>query len=85
MMIMRAAAIATGDFDEELRQAEDLDWLQRATENGVGVVTINRALMDRRIHHTNLTQDAAAGRSAMFLMLKKQIERNRSRGPSSSA
>ncbi len=83
-MIRRAAAVETGGFDEELSHAEDLDFLQRATERGVVMATIVRPLMVRRIHGDILTQDPAASRAAMFLMPKKQIERNRAQNPSDS-
>lgn len=79
MVVRREVFERSGGFDEEMRMAEDVDWLLRASEAGVEVARLPRVLLRRRVHPESLTQDAAAGRDGHFLALKKRIERNRAR------
>jgi glycosyltransferase involved in cell wall biosynthesis len=77
MVLRREVFERVGGFDEEMRAAEDFDWLLRAAEDGVEFARLPRVLLKRRVHPTSLTQDAAAGRAGHFLALKKRIERHR--------
>jgi glycosyltransferase involved in cell wall biosynthesis len=79
MVVRREVFERVGGFDEEMRTAEDVDWLLRAAEDGVDFARLPRVLLKRRVHPTSLTQDAAAGRAGHFLALKKRIERHRAR------
>ncbi len=79
MVVRREVFERVGGFDEEMRTAEDFDWLLRAAEDGVEFARLPRVLLKRRVHPTSLTQDAAAGRAGHFLALKKRIERHRAR------
>jgi glycosyltransferase involved in cell wall biosynthesis len=79
MVVRREVFERVGGFDEEMRSAEDVDWLLRAAEDGVEFARLPRVLLRRRVHPASLTQDAAAGRSGHFLALKKRIERHRAR------
>jgi len=80
MVVRREVFERVGGFDEEMRAAEDFDWMLRAAEDGVEFARLPRVLLKRRVHPASLTQDAAAGRAGHFLALKKRIERHRARG-----
>jgi glycosyltransferase involved in cell wall biosynthesis len=79
MVVRREVFERVGGFDEEMRAAEDFDWLLRAAEDGVDFTRLPRVLLKRRVHPASLTQDATAGRAGHFLALKKRIERHRAR------
>jgi glycosyltransferase involved in cell wall biosynthesis len=79
MLVRREVFERVGGFDEEMRAAEDFDWMLRAAEDGVEFARLPRVLLRRRVHPASLTQDAAAGRAGHFLALKKRIERHRAR------
>jgi glycosyltransferase involved in cell wall biosynthesis len=79
MVVRREVFERVGGFDEEMRAAEDFDWMLRAAEDGVEFARLQRVLLKRRVHPASLTQDAAAGRAGHFLALKKRIERHRAR------
>jgi GT2 family glycosyltransferase len=79
MVVRREVFEQVGGFDEEMRAAEDFDWLLRAAEQGIEIRRLSRVLLRRRVHRASLTQDAAAGRAGHFLALKKRIERHRAR------
>lgn len=79
MVVRRETFEQVGGFDEEMRAAEDVDWMLRAAEQGIEIRRLPRVLLHRRVHLASLTQDAAAGRAGHFLALKKRIERHRAR------
>lgn len=79
MVVRREVFERIGGFDEEMRAAEDFDWMLRAAEDGVEFARLPRVVLKRRVHPASLTQDAAAGRAGHFLALKKRIERHRAR------
>jgi glycosyltransferase involved in cell wall biosynthesis len=79
MVVRREVFERIGGFDEEMRAAEDFDWMLRAAEDGVEFARLPRVLLKRRVHPASLTQNAAAGRAGHFLALKKRIERHRAR------
>ena len=79
MLVRREAFVAVGPFDEELRIAQDLDWLFRAFEEGAGVDLAEHEVLVRRIHSASLTQDDAETRRELFVAFKKRIERRRAR------
>lgn len=79
MVVRREVFTRIGGFDEEMRAAEDFDWMLRAAEQGTEFRRLPRILLRRRVHPASLTQDAAAGRAGHFLALKKRIERHRAR------
>ncbi|HKT82311.1 MAG TPA: glycosyltransferase, partial [Solirubrobacterales bacterium] len=79
MLVRRQVIERVGGFDEEMRAAEDVDWMLRAAEAGVEIARLPRVLLKRRVHPESLTQDPAASRAGHFLALKKRIERHRAR------
>jgi glycosyltransferase involved in cell wall biosynthesis len=80
MVVRRDVFEQVGGFDEEMRAAEDFDWMLRAAEADVEIARLSRVLLRRRVHSGSLTQDATAGRAGHFLALKKRVERHRARG-----
>jgi glycosyltransferase involved in cell wall biosynthesis len=79
MVVRREVFERVGGFDEEMRAAEDFDWMLRAAEAGVEFARLSRVLLRRRVHPASLTQDAVAGRAGHFLALRKRIQRHRAR------
>jgi glycosyltransferase involved in cell wall biosynthesis len=79
MVVRRETFERVGPFDESMRAAEDLDWMLRASEEGVEIARLSRVLLRRRVHPASLTQDAAAGRAGLFRAFKGRIDRNRAR------
>lgn len=79
MVVRRAVFERVGGFDEEMRAAEDFDWMLRAAEQGVGIARLQDVLLRRRVHSASITQDPAVGRAGHFLALRKRIERHRAR------
>jgi glycosyltransferase involved in cell wall biosynthesis len=80
MLVRREVFESVGPFDEEIGPAEDVDWMMRAKEAGVEIARLEAALVLRRIHPANLTQDAASARVAIFRAFKARIERKREMG-----
>jgi len=77
-MVMRRSTFETvGRFDTSLRIAQDVDWVFRAHESGLGIVALEDELLIRRIHGSSLTQDTDASRRELFMAFKKKIERHR--------
>jgi glycosyltransferase involved in cell wall biosynthesis len=79
MVVRRETFESIGGFDETMRTAEDVDWMLRASEEGVEIARLGQVLLRRRVHPDSLTQDAAAGRAGHFRALKERIERHRAR------
>ena len=79
MLMRREVFLEVGVFDEQLRVAQDLDWLFRAFEEKIGVETLEEKLLIRRIHPSSLTQDESSSRRELFETFHKRIERRRRR------
>jgi glycosyltransferase involved in cell wall biosynthesis len=79
LVVRREVFELVGGFDESMRTAEDLDWMLRASEEGVEIVRLSEVLMRRRVHPDSLTQDAEAARLGLFRAFRSRIERHRAR------
>jgi GT2 family glycosyltransferase len=79
MVVRREALERVGGFDESMRAAEDVDWMLRASEEGIEIARLADVLLQRRVHADSLTQDAAAARLGLFRAFKSRIERHRAR------
>jgi glycosyltransferase involved in cell wall biosynthesis len=79
LVVRREVFELVGGFDESMRTAEDLDWMLRASEEGVEIARLPDVLMRRRVHPDSLTQDAEAARLGLFRAFKSRIERHRAR------
>lgn len=77
-LVRREAFQQVGLFDEAMRFGEDLDWLARASDAGVTVVSLNEQLVFRRVHGSNLTlQHAAEARGRLLTILRTTVRRKR--------
>ncbi len=79
MLTRRAVFGAIGLFAEELRHGEDTDWYLRAQDAGIQIRELDDVVLIRRIHHHNLTHDAAAQRHAQFVVLQRRMARKRAK------
>jgi glycosyltransferase involved in cell wall biosynthesis len=74
-----------GPFDEDLRVGEDTDWLLRAFEADLRPALVPEAVIVRRYHGRNISQDVRARRDAGFKLLRRRVARKRGRGSQRSA
>jgi glycosyltransferase involved in cell wall biosynthesis len=77
MLGRRSAFERVGPFAEDMPRAEDIDWLFRAYEAGVGITSIDEELLIRRIHDTNLTQDEEGSRHWLMEAFRRRMARRR--------
>jgi glycosyltransferase involved in cell wall biosynthesis len=80
MVVRREAFLAVGPFEEEMRMAEDIDWIFRALELGIGVDVLDDIVLVRRIHADNMTHDEEEAARMLFVAFKRRMDRRRSRG-----
>jgi glycosyltransferase involved in cell wall biosynthesis len=77
-MLVRARVLAeVGPFDPALASGEDTDWIVRATDRGVAMAIVPRALLVRRVHGANLSMNRPAARTEMLTILRASIARKR--------
>jgi glycosyltransferase involved in cell wall biosynthesis len=73
----RATWETVGPFHEGLTHSEDTDWLARASDLGVLVVTVPEILVVHRIHDRNASGMAVEVRSGIFSALRASVSRKR--------
>jgi glycosyltransferase involved in cell wall biosynthesis len=66
-----------GLFDEELRQAEDLDWFMRAEELKVSIEVHPETVIFYRRHDRNITNQISSSNQYFVRVLKKSLDRRR--------
>jgi glycosyltransferase involved in cell wall biosynthesis len=69
-----------GLFDEEMQQAEDLDWLMRVREAGIGVLVHKDIVQFYTMHDKNVTNDRKLSNFYMLKAYKKSLDRRRKSG-----
>jgi glycosyltransferase involved in cell wall biosynthesis len=77
MVARREAFDRVGPFDTRFRFADDLDWLLRVQEAGVGLAMVDEVVLTRRVHGNNLSADQAMLSKEMLMCLRARIERAR--------
>jgi glycosyltransferase involved in cell wall biosynthesis len=70
-----------GPFDEDMRLADDTDWLFRAFDAGLKPALVPEPMIVRRYHGRNITNDWRARRAAHLQLLRRKIARKRATGP----
>jgi len=70
---------AVGPLDTALRVGEDTDWLLRAGDLGIKVVSLDDIVLIRRLHGANLTYDDDGIRHGFTQALKARLNRKRAR------
>ena len=84
MLGRQTAFERVGPFAEDMPRAEDIDWLFRAYELGIGITSIDEELLIRRIHPHNLTQDEEASRHWLMEAFRRRMSRRRAAGGAGS-
>ncbi|CAN5533366.1 N/A [soil metagenome] len=75
-MVRREVLERVGGFDPEAGLGDDLDWMMRLHET-VEVGKLDRVLVHRRFHQSNLTHDFDAMRASVTAALAARIRRKR--------
>jgi glycosyltransferase involved in cell wall biosynthesis len=79
MVMWRSVFERIGPFDASIFAADDLDWLLRASEEGIGIERLDVPVLRRRIHHSNLSQDTETMRAGLLRCFRARVERHRRR------
>lgn len=80
MLIRKQAFHHVGNFNPELTNANDIDWCFRAKDAGIEMGIINKCLVRRRIHKSNLSHHRSPGSDSvqeMFSVLRASTHRKR--------
>ena len=70
-----------GLFEESLRYSEDVDWFMRAREEDIAMVILGNVTLLYQLHAGNMTRQMSADRSNLAIVMRRSLERRRSRGP----
>jgi len=79
MLVRREAFLVVGPFDEEMRMAEDIDWIFRALELGIGVDVLYDSVLVGRIHAHNMTHNEEEAARMLFVAFKRRMDRRRTK------
>ena len=79
LVVWRRVFDRIGPFHEGIFGGDDLDWMLRASEAGVGMKRLEQPLVRRRIHHDNISQDFEACRNALVQCFHNRVIRKRGR------
>lgn len=77
MVVRRTAFDLVGTFDESMQLGEDADLVLRMTDSGLRLAFVEEVVVRRRIHHSNVTHDAAAFARAQFEVLARRVRRRK--------
>ena len=75
LMARRTLFHRIGDFDTRLATAEDVDWLARAKDAGVGMAVIPRVLLYKRVHGANLSLNMPSNDANLLHAVRQSVER----------
>ncbi len=77
-LVARKSAFGlVGSFDRGYRTAEDLDWIARARDAGVGLVRMGDVLLIKHIHDSNISLKFAEDNALILRLLRESIARKR--------
>ena len=76
-LFRRSVVDDVGRFDPSYRVCEGMDWLARIRAAGIGIAVLDRKLLGRRIHGSNISSDRAAMKRELLQSLKAKIDRER--------
>ena len=76
-VVRRRVFEQVGDYDTSYRMAEDLEWLARADDAGVGRIVVPDVVQVYRIHGANTTYEQDVAQAYAFRMLQRVIARRR--------
>jgi glycosyltransferase involved in cell wall biosynthesis len=66
-----------GKLNPNFTVAEDVDWFARANDLKVPKAAIDRVLLHKRVHNTNLSLTSSVNNQNLLKLLKQSIERKR--------
>lgn len=78
-LFRRTAFERVGLMEESLRHCDDWDWFMRARELAVPMLLHEETVLRYRLHMNNITRDQEAGKRYLAIMLKRSIDRRRTR------
>jgi len=78
--LIRRSIFESVAFDETVSHAEDWDWFMRVRERGLLVVVHPAVMLLYRRHGDNMSNNEAETRAALVRMIRRSVERRRSRG-----
>jgi len=80
VMVRRHVFDVLGLFDTSLTIASDIDWFAKLKDSGLKVGVINKTLIEKRVHESNLSYTTAKGSKLdeeLLLTLRRSILRQR--------
>jgi len=78
--LVRRSVAERVPFDETMRLGEDLDWLFRLRDAGVGIRVLDREVLVHRLHDRNLSLQGRAYGRALTTSLGARLRERRERG-----
>lgn len=79
-LFRRLAFEVVGNFTEDMPYADDIDWMFRAREANLHVITHKEVVLRHRRHDTNLTNHQTKTQHYDMLAIKRSLERRRKSG-----
>jgi glycosyltransferase involved in cell wall biosynthesis len=76
-MIRRSSLQQIGNFNSQLKLGTFIDWMARAQEANLGVITLPETLAERRIHTTNMGIQHRDSRQDYIQIVKAALDRRR--------
>jgi glycosyltransferase involved in cell wall biosynthesis len=77
MLIRKETFLRYGEFNPELKVAEQFDWFPRAREKGLKLVMLPQTLYLRRLHARNKGRSELNQRSQLAHLIKASLDRRR--------
>jgi GT2 family glycosyltransferase len=77
LLARKGAFDLVGSFDRSYRTGEDLDWIARARDAGVGLVRMSDVLLVKHIHDSNISLKFAEDSALILRLLRDSIARKR--------
>ncbi len=68
-----------GDYDTSMKIAMDVDWFARAKDAGLKMAVMDEVMLLKRVHGTNLSNDAQVNSDELLHLLKDSMDRMRTR------
>ena len=76
-MIRRSSFAKIGDFNPEFKIGTFIDWIARATEANLDMITLPETFVERRIHTTNMGIQLRNSRQDYLQVVKAALDRRR--------
>lgn len=77
LVVKKSLFSKIGLFSVDFNVGEDVDWFARANDAKIPMKTIDRVLLHKRVHDTNLSLNSKDNNKNLLTILRKSIERKR--------